>query len=81
MNNHRHGDYAAKRSAAGTQNTELYILRAWRLRSEAKCRQDAEHRIIHIASMATTQRSEVPPGRRTQSCTYCEHGETVDAQH
>lgn len=31
--------------------------------------------------MATTQRSEVPPGRRTQSCTYREHGETVDAQH
>lgn len=25
-----HGDYAAQRSAAGTQNTKLYILRAWR---------------------------------------------------
>ena len=25
--------------------------------------------------MATTQRSEVPPRRRTQSCTYCEHGD------
>ena len=31
--------------------------------------------------MATTQRSEVPPGRRTQNYTYREHGETVDAQH
>ena len=52
MNNHRHGDYAAKRSAARTQNTELYILRAWRLRSEAECRRDAEHKVVHIASMA-----------------------------
>ncbi len=52
MNNHRHGDYAAQRSAAGTQNIELYILRAWRLRSAAECRRDAEHKVIHIASMA-----------------------------
>lgn len=35
------GDYVAKRSAAGTRDIVLYILRTWRLRSEAKCRRDA----------------------------------------
>ena len=47
-----HGDYVAQRSAAGTQNTVLHILRAWRLRSAAKCRRDAEHGVVHIAGMA-----------------------------
>ena len=50
-----HGGDGRQRSAAGTQDTVLHILRAWRLRSAAKCRRDAEHGVVHIAGMAKRQ--------------------------
>ena len=76
-----YGDYVAQRSAAGTQNTVLHISQAWRLRSEAECRRDAELNVVHIAGMAATDDGGVPPGRRVKRCTYCGYGETADAQH